>query len=101
VSQAYRDKLSPWFAKVDAAGELLAGRHVTDVSHVGPGDWRVTFNRSVQKCAGVATVRGTAAAEHYGFITTYMPLEKVIRVVVRDPTGKPADGAGFNLVSTC
>ena len=30
-----------------------------------------------------------------------MPADKVIRVVVRDADGKPADGAGFNLVSSC
>ena len=72
---------------------------MTNVKHVGPGDYHVTFNRSVQPCAGVATVRGTADNEFYGFITTYMPADKVIRVVVRDADGKPADGAGFNLVS--
>jgi hypothetical protein len=101
LQQDYREHLKPWFAKVDAAGTILASRHVTGVTHAGPGDYRVTFNRSIQACAGVATIRGTAANEYYGFITTYMPLEKVIRVVIRDPAGKPADGAGFNLASEC
>lgn len=101
VHVTYRQQLKPWFAKVDAAGSLLASRHVTNVQHVGPGDYHVTFNRSVQPCAGVATVRGTADNEFYGFVTTYMPADKVIRVVVRDADGKPADGAGFNLVSSC
>jgi hypothetical protein len=101
VHVTYRQQLKPWFAKVDAAGALLASRHVTNVTHAGPGDYHVTFNRSVQPCAGVATVRGTADNEFYGFVTTYMPADKVIRVVVRDATGKPADGAGFNLVSSC
>ena len=44
---------------------------------------------------------GTADNEFYGFVTTYMPADKVIRVVVRDADGKPADGAGFNLDSSC
>jgi len=101
VHVTYRQQLKPWFAKVDAAGALFAGSHVTNVKHVGTGDYHVTFNRSVQPCAGVATVRGTADNEFYGFVTTYMPADKVIRVVVRDPAGKPADGAGFNLVSEC
>jgi hypothetical protein len=98
---AYREKLKPWFAKVDAAGSLLAGRHVTSVKRSGPGDFQVAFDRSVQRCAGVATIRGVAPTEFYGFVTTYAPADKVIRVVVRDPAGTPADGAGFNLVSTC
>jgi hypothetical protein len=97
----YREHLKPWFAKADATGKLLASRHVTGVIHAGPGDFRVTFNRSIQGCAGVATARGTATNEFYGFVTTYMPAEKVIRVVIRDPSGTPADGAGFNLASEC
>ncbi len=101
VHVTYRQQLKPWFAKVDGTGRLLASRHVTAVDHVGPGDFHVTFNRSVQPCAGVATIRGTAENEFYGFITTYMPADKVIRVVVRDSAGKPADGAGFNLASEC
>lgn len=101
LKASYREQLKPWFAKVDPAGKLLASRHVTAIAHVKAGYWDVTFNRSVQPCAGVATVRGTAANEYYGFITTYMPADKVIRVVLRDPAGKPSDGAGFNLVSSC
>ena len=101
VQSTYRQALKPWFAKVDAAGSLLAGRHVTNVTRVGPGDFHVSFDRSVQRCAGVATVRGVAGNELYGFVTTYVPADKVIRVVLRDAAGKPTDGAGFNLVSSC
>jgi hypothetical protein len=101
VQRTYREKLKPWFAKVDPAGSLLAGRHVTSVTRSGPGDFQVTFNRSVQRCAAVATIRGTPENAFYGFVTTYTPADKVIRVVVRNPAGDPADGAGFHLVSSC
>lgn len=101
LDPGYRQALKPWFAKVDGAGRLLAGRHVTSVSRADVGDFRVVFDRSVERCAAVASVRGTAEAQFHGFVTTYTPGGNVIRVVVRDPAGNPADGVGFNLVSTC
>ena len=101
VQRTYRERLKPWFAKVDASGALLASRHVTAVSRTAPGDFNVTFDRSVQRCAAVATIRGTPENAFYGFVTTYTPADKVIRVVVRNPAGDPADGAGFHLVSSC
>lgn len=101
VNPGYRQALKPWFAKVDAAGKLLAGRHVTSVNRADVGDFRVVFDRSVERCAPVASVRGTADEPFHGFVTTYTPGGNVVRVVVRDPAGNPADGAGFNLVSTC
>ena len=101
VNKQYRQQLDAWFAKVDGTGQLLAGRHVTAVSRTATGDFLVTFNRSVEKCALVASVRGTADNTFYGFVTTYSPGGNVARVVVRDPNGNPADGAGFNLVSSC
>jgi hypothetical protein len=95
------DKLNDWFAKVDGNGRLVAGRHVISTSRVAPGDFRVTFNRPVDRCAAVASVRGTNELQFHGFITTYTPSGRTVRVVVRDPQGNPADGAGFNLISSC
>ena len=101
LSKKLRDQLAGWFAKVDEGGNLLAGRHVRSVAHPGPGEFRVVFNRSVEKCAPVASIRGTATNAFYGFVTTYTPGGSTVRVVVRNPQGVPADGAGFNLVSGC
>ena len=101
LNRSVRGKLSDWFAKVDANGQLVAGRHVTSVTHPGPGEFRVVFNRSVEKCAAVASVRGTSDVQFYGFVTTYTPGGKTVRVVVRNASGALADGAGFNLVTTC
>jgi hypothetical protein len=101
LNGAYRERLKGWFAKVDASGNLLAGRHVTSVSHPAAGEFHVVFNRSVEKCAPVASIRGTADNQFYGFVTTYTPGGSTVRVVVRAPNGTPSDGAGFNLVSSC
>lgn len=101
LNRAYRERLKGWFAKVEANGELLAGRHVTSVSHPGVGEFRVVFNRSVEKCSPVASIRGTAENPFYGFVTTYTPGGRTVRVVVRAPDGTPSDGAGFNLVTAC
>jgi hypothetical protein len=101
LNKAYRERLKGWFAKVDANGSLVAGRHVTSVSHPGAGEFRVVFNRSVVKCAPVASARGTADNPFYGFVTTYTPGGSTVRVVVRAPNGTPSDGAGFNLVTSC
>ena len=101
LNRSVRNKLNDWFAKVDANGQLVAGRHVTSVSHPGPGEFRVNFNRSVEKCAAVASIRGTSDVQFYGFVTTYTPGGNTVRVVVRNPSGALADGAGFNLVTTC
>jgi len=101
LNRAYRERLKGWFAKVDANGSLLAARHVTSVSHPGAGEFRVVFNRSVEKCAPVASIHGTADNPFYGFVTTYTPGGSTVRVVIRAPNGTPSDGAGFNLVSSC
>ena len=101
LNRAYRERLKGWFAKVDASGNLVAGRHVTSVSHPGPGEFQVVFNRSVETCAPVASIRGTADQQFYGFVTTYTPGGSTVRVVVRAPNGTPSDGAGFNLVTSC
>ena len=101
LNSQVKNRLNDWFAKVDGSGKLLAGRHVTSVNRTGPGDFNVVFNRSVEKCAPVASLRGTAGVEVYGFITTYTPGGRTVRVVTRSPQGVKADGAGFNLVSSC
>ena len=91
------------FAKVDENGTLLVGRGATSASRTSTGDFEVTFTKAVDGCAAVATARGTTSNEFYGFITTYTPPGKVVRVVLRSPNpgGPKTDGAGFNLALIC
>ena len=89
------------FAKVDENGSLLEGRWATAASRTSTGDFQVSFKKPVDGCAAVATVRGTSSNEFYGFVTTYTPPGKSVRVVLRSPGGAKADGAGFNLGLIC
>ena len=102
LSKTLRDRLgNTYIAKVGGDGGLISQRGIKSVTHPGAGDFQVTFRRSVERCAAVATVRGTADVEVHGYITTYTPANDVIRVVLRNPGGNQIDGAGFNLVVFC
>lgn len=51
------------FARVSAAGTLIAGSEVTSVTHLGTGIYEVTFAKAVNLCAYAATtVNGSAQA---------------------------------------
>jgi hypothetical protein len=102
LSSSVRKKLdNQYFAKVDSDGSLLAKRGVKSAERTTAGDFRVVFRKDVDKCVPVATVRGTAQLEFYGFITTYTPSDDTIRVVLRNGAAGKADGAGFNLAVLC
>jgi hypothetical protein len=102
LSKTLRERLgNAYVAKVGGDGGLIAGRGVRSVTRAGGGDFQVVFRRSVERCAAVATPRGTAETEVHGFITTYTPSRDTIRVVLRNPGGNQVDGAGFNLAAVC
>jgi hypothetical protein len=103
LSKKLKNKIfdSTAFAKVDENGNLLEGRWATSVSRTGVGDFQVSFKKPVDGCAALASPRGTTTNEFYGFATTYTPPGKTARVVLRNPAGAKADGAGFNLGLVC
>jgi hypothetical protein len=101
LKKSVRTKLDGAFVKVGPAGSVLGGRNVGAVTHAGPGDFRVAYKRNLEKCALVATVRGTAEAEFYGFVTTYVIPPTTARVVIRNGLGVPSDGQGFSLAVFC
>jgi hypothetical protein len=103
LSKKLKNKIfdSTAFAKVDENGNLLEGRWATSVSRTSVGDFQVSFKKPVDGCAALATPRGTTSNEFYGFATTYTPPGKTARVVLRNPAGAKADGAGFNLGLVC
>jgi hypothetical protein len=101
LKRSVRAKLGGSFVKVGPDGAVLGSRNVGAVTHSGPGDFRVAYKRNLEKCALVATVRGTADAEFYGFITTYVVPPTTARVVIRNALGIPSDGQGFSLTVAC
>jgi hypothetical protein len=101
LSRSVRAKLNGAFVKVGPDGAVLGGRNVGAVTHSGPGDFRVAYKRNLEKCALLATIRGTAEAEFYGFVTTYVIPPTTARVVIRNGLGVPSDGQGFSLSVRC
>jgi hypothetical protein len=102
LSKSLRKRVgNSYGAKVGGDGSLIASRGARSATRTTTGDFQVVFARSVEKCAAVATPRGTADVEVHGFITTYSPSATSIRVVIRRPNGETADGAGFNLAVVC
>jgi hypothetical protein len=101
LAKSVRDKLGGAFVKVGPDGAVLGSRNVGVVTHSGPGDFRVAYKRNLEKCALVATARGTADQEFYGFITTYVIPPTTARVVIRNGLGVPSDGQGFSLSVVC
>jgi len=102
LSRKVRQKLDDhYFARVGPDGSRLAGEGVRSTSRTSVGDFQVVFRKKVDGCVPVATVRGTAQLEFYGFITTYTPSDDTIRVVLRNGSAAKADGAGFNLAVIC
>jgi hypothetical protein len=102
MSKTLRARLgNAYVAKLGGDGGLIAGRGVKSAVRSGTGDFQVVFRRSVERCAAVASPRGTADTEVHGFVTTYTPGPDTIRVVLRNPGGNQVDGAGFNLAVVC
>jgi hypothetical protein len=102
LSKSLRSKLAgPAFVKVGPDGAVLASRNVGKVTRTSVGDFSVAYKKNVEKCAQVATVRGVAGNEFFGFITTYAVPPTTVRVVLRNNLGVLSDGQGFNLTVIC
>jgi hypothetical protein len=102
LTRSTRAKLAgPAFIKVAADGSTISSRNVGVVTRNGPGDFNIAYKRNVEKCAILATPRGTADNQFHGYVTTYTPGGTTVRVVLRDALGVPSDGAGFSLAVVC
>jgi hypothetical protein len=102
LSKSLRKRIgNTYAAKVGGDGSLIAGRGARSATRTTTGDFQVIFRSSVERCAAVATARGTSDAEFHGFVTVYAPSATAIRVVIRRPNGELVDAAGFNLVVSC
>lgn len=102
LSKSLRSKLDgPGFVKVGPDGTVLASRNVGKVTRTSAGDFTVAYKKNVDKCATIATVRGVAGTEFFGFVTTYTLPPTTVRVLLRNNLGVPSDGQGFNLTVIC
>ena len=102
LSKSLRGKIAgPGFVKVGPDGTVLASRNVGKVTRTSAGDYTVAYKKNVDKCATIATVRGVAGNEFFGFVTTYAIPPTTVRVLLRNNLGIPSDGQGFNLTVIC
>ena len=101
LRKALRGRLPAGFVKVGPDGSVFGSRNVGQVARIAPGDFTVPYKRNIERCAAVATIRGTADNQFFGYITTYTINATTVRVLIRNPFGFPTDGAGFSLAVIC
>jgi hypothetical protein len=88
------------WANVNASGTLARGSRVTGVTHLGPGQYEVTFNRNVSQCAYVATTRVVTNQALQVYTASGHLSANGVFVEVKNQGGGLQDGP-FNLVTTC
>jgi hypothetical protein len=94
------DVVRQLWAVVDLNGTLTRGSRVTGVTKLGPGQYEVTFNRSVSGCAYVATTIN-AYSQALGIFTAGGHLSaNGVYVETKNQGGGLTDGP-FNLLVAC
>ncbi len=99
-SDASIDATNNLFAKVDMNGGLIAGNRVTSVTHLGTGQYEVTFNRGTRNCAYVATTANAYSQALNVFTAGGHQSINGVYVETKNQGGGLTDGP-FNLVVTC
>jgi hypothetical protein len=88
------------WAVVNQNGTLASGSRVTGVTHLGTGQYEVTFNRNVSGCAYIATTKN-AYSQALGIFTAGGHLSpNGVFVETKNQGGGLTDGP-FNLVVAC
>jgi hypothetical protein len=88
------------WAVVNANGSLARGSRVTGVTHIGPGQYEVTFNRNVRQCAYVATTRNAFTQAIQAFTASGHLSVNGVYVEIKNQGGGLQDGP-FSMVTTC
>ena len=88
------------FASVTAAGALAHGNGVTGVTHIGTGQYEVTFSTNVQSCAYVATTINAASQALQVFTAGGHLSTDGVYVETKNQGGGLTDGP-FNLAVDC
>jgi hypothetical protein len=88
------------FAVVDISGNLVTGNGVSSVAQLGTGRYEVTFNRSVEPCAYVATTVNTYSQALTVFTAGGHLSPQGVYVETKNQGGGLTDGP-FHLVVAC
>ncbi len=85
---------------VDLNGNLIRGNRTTSVVKLGPGQYEVTFNRSLTSCAYVATTRNAYSQAIQASTASGHLSANGVYVETKNQGGGLTDGP-FDLVATC
>jgi hypothetical protein len=90
------------FARVSADGSLAGGTGASSSSRASAGDYRVTFGRSIKRCALTATMiaPNSSSYESIGGIEAVPASDKTARVVTYNKASGPVSN-DFYLVVNC
>lgn len=91
------------WARVSSGGSLSAGNGATAASRPAAGDYRVTFERSVKRCALTATMIVSPTSNTYemvGGIEAVAVSDRTVRVVTYNDNSGPVSN-DFHLVVNC
>jgi hypothetical protein len=88
------------FAVVDQAGTLVTGNRVSGVTHIGTGQYEVTFTRDVSACAYVATTANAYSQALQAYTAGGHLGSQGVYVETKNQGGGLTDGP-FHLVVVC
>ncbi len=88
------------FASVAASGTLVAGNGVSSVTHIGTGQYEVTFSTNVQSCAYEATTIASGSQSQLVFTAGGHLSANGVYVETKNQGGGLTDGP-FNLAVDC
>jgi hypothetical protein len=88
------------FASVSLSGTLVAGNGVSSVTHIGTGQYEVTFSTNVSNCAYVATTQNAYSQALQIFTAGGHLSADGVYVETKNQGGGLTDGP-FNLVVDC
>jgi hypothetical protein len=88
------------FARVDLTGTLISGNGVAAVTHLGPGQYEVTFTSDVTQCAYVATTENAYSQAITVFTAGGHLNAQGVYVETKNQGGGLTDGP-FDLVVDC
>ena len=100
AAPAWANTTSNLFASVNLNGTLAHGNGVTGVTHIGTGQYEVTFSANVQQCAYVATTINAHSQALQAFTAGGHLSADGVYVETKNQGGGLTDGP-FNLVVDC
>lgn len=98
--ESVRHRRRNLFAVVDSAGGLVSGSGVAQVTHVGTGQYEVTFTRDVSTCAYLATTKNAYSQALQAYTAGGHIDAHGVYVETKNQGGGLTDGP-FHLVVVC